>query len=70
MSVCLRLPDSASHTRILVSNEPDTTWTPSNCGREQYFFLENQSNTKNYKKKKNIKQAEKLNYKMSDYKPI
>ena len=31
MSVCLHAPVSASHTRMLVSKDPLTTWTPSNC---------------------------------------
>jgi len=29
--VCLQAPVSTSHTRMLVSSDPLTTWTPSNC---------------------------------------
>lgn len=35
MSVCLHAPVAASHTRIDVSSEPDTTCTPSNWNVEK-----------------------------------
>ena len=39
--VCLHAPVSTSHTRMLVSREPLTTWTPSNCApcnKETTFY--------------------------------
>lgn len=41
--VCLQAPVSTSHTRMLVSREPLTTWTPSNCRtcKTQTIFYSN-----------------------------
>ena len=35
MRACLQDPVSTSHTLMLVSKLPDTTWTPSNCKYEE-----------------------------------
>lgn len=37
ISVCLQVPDAASHTRIDVSKEPETTWMPSNWNNKMWI---------------------------------